>query len=122
MAIVNITVTPRGVVVQPENVVINRVDQSITWQLQGGTWASNGIVLDQNPPAPYVAWPGQPAQPVGQNWVANGNDPLPPGASAQQYRYWINIHDDQGNLQTRVIGANGSEISIDPGIENQPEP
>lgn len=136
MAVVTIKCTPTEVIVQPEVVPINRVDQKITWQLHGGTWQKEGIVMDENPPAPYKPWPGAPAQPAGDTYVADAGDPLPPGASAEMYRYTINIFDDAG--RRIVIGSghrparaalvadapekDGAPMSIDPGVENQPQP
>lgn len=140
MALVTINCTPKGVTINPEVVPINRVDQNIVWQLQGGTWQPDGIVFDTNPPAPYKPWPGAPAQRAGQNYVANAGDPLPPGASAEQYRYTIKIIDLAGNpvvitgdgrknraQRTALVpdaaeDLNPAPMSIDPGVENQPQP
>ncbi|MDQ3281528.1 MAG: hypothetical protein M3Q69_08955 [Acidobacteriota bacterium] len=122
MALVNITVTPQGVIVNPPTVQINRVDQSITWVLRGGTWEEDGIVFDENPPAPFAPWPGVPAAPSGNNWVADAGAPLPHGSPAVMYRYTINIRTPEGNRVSRVISAADAEISIDPDVENQPQP
>lgn len=136
MAVVNINCTTAGVIIRPELVTINRVDQKITWQLQGGTWQEQGIVMDENPPAPYKPWPGAPAQLSGNNYVADAGDPLPPGASAEQYRYTINIFDEAGRpivirgdrrparkaLVPDAAVDDPTPLSIDPGVENQPQP
>lgn len=136
MAIVTINCTPNGVIIRPEVVPINRVDQNITWQLRGGTWQSDGIVFDENPPAPLKPWPGPPAQRVGDNYVADAGDPLPHGAPAEKYRYTINIYDNTGKpvvirgdqrpartaLVADAVDGDGAPLSIDPGVENQPQP
>jgi hypothetical protein len=122
MAIVTITVTPSGVVVNPENVPINRVDQTITWQLNGATWEPNGIVFDENPPAPFKPWPGPQATQQGNTFVVNAGDPLPPGAQAENYRYTIHIVDPAGVPHTKMIAASNPELVIDPEIVNEPQP
>lgn len=122
MANVNIVVTPTGVVVNPPTVPINRVDQTITWMLQGAQWEPDGIVMDTNPPAPFKPWPGPQPTRVGNNYVGNAQDPLPQGASAETYRYTINIVDPQGVRHTKLIAAENSEISIDPDVVNEPQP
>ena len=137
MAIVTINCTPNGVIIRPEVVPINREDQKITWQLQGGTWQPDGIVFDENPPAPLKPWPGAPAQRVGDNYVANAADPLPHGSRPERYRYTINIIDFSGKpvvirgdssakpraaLVPDAVEENPEPMSIDPGVENQPLP
>ena len=122
MSQVNIVVTSKGVVVNPTTVHINRVDQNITWNLAGGSWEPNGIVMDMNPPAGFQPWPGPQPALVGNNYVVNAGDPLPPGASMEMYRYTINIRDNEGNVHSKVISAENPEISIDPDVENDPTP
>lgn len=113
MAQVNIIVTSKGVIVNPETVQINRVDQQITWNLAGAQWAPNGIVIDKNPPPPFQPWPSSQPTLVGDKYVVDAADPLPYGVPPEKYRYTININDDNGTML---------EISIDPDIGNDPTP
>ena len=134
MAVVNINCTPNGVHIEPEVAIINRIDQEITWHLHGGTWQPDGIILDENPPPPLTAWPGPPAQRVGDNYVADAGDRLPDGSPVQNYRYTIKIIDQNGRphhitskppraaLVADAVGDPSAPMTIDPGIENQPLP
>ena len=123
MSQVNIVVKPNGAVsVNPPTVHIDRVDQSITWNLTGGQWEPNGIVMDENPPSPFLPWPGPQPTLVGSNYVGNAGDPLPQGATAQTYRYTINITRGSGEKVTEFVHPENDEISIDPDVENDPQP
>jgi hypothetical protein len=108
----------------PPPVTINRLDQKITWNLVNGSWLPDGIFFDKNPPpgADYQAWPGAQASLVDGNYFADGNDPLPPGSTEQVYHYTINAQGPGGQKVTMIVGEDNPDISVDPIVDNQPEP
>ena len=137
MAVVTINVTPTAVIITPATIAIDRVDQTITWKLQGGTWEPDGIVFN-NVPAGCVPWTGSAPQ-LDSNGdyvaVAKKNE----GSSNELYAYTINIRDTTGSVYNSAVSNNTPQpsdnnpqvvplrpgngvIEIDPGIENQPVP
>jgi len=106
----------------PPPVTINRIDQTITWQLMNGSWLPNGIDIDMQGGPTWQAWPGQQAALVDGNYVANANDALPPGEAAQFYHYTINVTGPSGEKFTMLVAEENPDISVDPIIDNQPWP
>jgi len=105
---------------------LDRAVQTMQWTLvapRGTKFADPGIVFNPPPPLPpnFMPWPGSPPVRVNDfQYRADVNTIVPDGPS-QFYRYDIWV--DQGQGLIRIAGWVASDgTSIDPDMENQPQP
>ncbi|MEA2569889.1 MAG: hypothetical protein QOI24_1890 [Acidobacteriota bacterium] len=117
----------------PYVAIINRVNQRLEWTLDiaDATWnfELGGIVPLKTSGDKHKAWPDGPAvyNPGQNTYGANAGHPLPHGAPVEKYLYDINliIH---GVAISRKAGMDTSKnnehgpITVDPDIDNQPQP
>jgi hypothetical protein len=126
---VTVTVTIDGqaatIMIDPATGVLDRNIQIMQWSLvapSGVTFADPGVTfINSNLPAGFSPWPG--FAPLNENdcqVLADANF-LPPGPDVVKYKYELNFLGLPSSTTVQFVHPVTGE-SIDPDMENQPQP